>query len=149
MNYKKYCFIPEKTKKIGIFNTGNLSLKNYEAANDELFLSDTKADIEFLVTLEQKDKAIIFYIDGDNNVPGMSDENYFRYKILNTIKVLFSENEIMGFNLVIGDDSYFTFTIIFDPDGNPIRRNNLKDENRKKTLISHTYTYNFYKKYKK
>ena len=68
---------------------------------------------------------------------------------LNTIKVLFSENEILGFNLIIGDNSHFTFTVVYDPDGNPISGKQLKDENRKKTLISHTYTYNFYKKYKK
>lgn len=149
MNYKKYCFIPEKTKIIGVFNSNNPSLKNYEAVNDIVFLRDTAPDIEFSISLDEKDKAIIFYVDGDNNITGMSDEDYFRYKTLNAIKVLFSENEIMGFNLTIGENSHFSFTVVYDPDGNPISRNKLKDENKKKTLISHTYTYGFYKKYEK
>lgn len=149
MNYKKYCFVPENVKKIGVFNSNNPSLDNYFSNDDTLFLQNTKPDIEFDAFLDKQDRAILFYIDGDNNVPGMTDEQYFRYKLLNTIKVLFSENEIIGFNLKLDSNSSFVFTIIYDCDGNPVKNIELKDKNKKKTLISHTYTYNFYQKYKK
>lgn len=149
MEHKKYCFVPEKNKKISVFNAKNTSLGNYGNNNLTDFLNNVKSDISFNISLDSKDKAILFYIDGDNNVPGMLDYDYFHYKILNTLKILFSENEIIGFNLILNDESYFEFSIIYDTEGYPIKRKELERENDKKTLVAHTYRYNFYVKYKK
>lgn len=148
MSYKKYCFIPEQVKVIDVFNSLNPALDAYCKSSENLrFLDHVQGDVQFKICLEQSDKAKTFYIDGDNNVSGMSDYDYFRYKSLTAIKSLYSGNEIMSFNLYCDDTPRLEFTVVYDAEGMPVSKAALSKENQYKTLVAHTYTFNFYKRY--
>jgi hypothetical protein len=147
MSEKKYCFVPRHEKFISVFNSNNESLKHFSNEWENDFLSATQADLFFKHCIDIEDKVKLFFVNGQNtNI--IDDYDYFRYKTLTAIKALFSQSEIVDYKLVM-EESYFTFTIIFDSDGNPCSKQKLGDLNKTKTIVAHTYVYDFYEKYKR
>jgi hypothetical protein len=142
MTEKRYCFIPETTKTISVFNTHNESLKNYVDFNS------CKADVSFKYIIDEFDKIKLFYIDGKENINASDDFSYLNSKIKDSIRAIFGISELAEFTLILEDENpRVEFTIFYDIDGNQCSRYKLSELNLDRTILSHSYTYNIYKRY--
>jgi hypothetical protein len=142
MTEKRYVFIPETSKYIRVFNTKNESLASYSNLND------TKPDVMFKYCIDEFDKIKLFYIDGKSEEGAVDDFTYINAKVKDTIRGIFSINELAEFNLILEDDNpRVEFTIFYDISGNFCSKYKLEEYNSNRTILAHTYIYNIYKRY--
>lgn len=142
MTEKRYCFVPETTKIVDIFNTNNQSIKNY------VEFKDCKPDVSFKYNIDGFDKIKLFYIDGKETEYSTDDISYLNAKIKDSIRSIFSVHELAEFKLILEDENpRVEFTIFYDINGSECSKYKLGDLNQIKTILAHTYTYNAYKRY--
>lgn len=140
MSLKKYCFVAEKSKNVNVY-----SISTITSFND---LLNVNPNVSFKHLIDEYSKISLFYI-GSKNIPNsIEDRNYFLEKTTTIIKSIFKVSELLNFKLITeGDSPRIEFSIIFDSEGNFVPRNDIKKVNEKRPILTHSYTYNFYKLY--
>lgn len=142
MTEKRYCFVPETTKVVSVFNTHNETLKNYAE------FINCKPDVSFKISIDEFDKIKLFYVNGKENAYSTDDKDYLNIKVKNAIRAIFGVRELAEFNLILDDENpRAEFTIFYDIDGNECSKYNLGELNLTRTILAHTYVYNVYKRY--
>lgn len=142
MTEKRYCFVPETTKIVGVFNTKNETLKNYAE------FINCKPDVSFKYSIDNFDRIRLFYVNGKENAYSSDDFSYLNNKVKDSIRSIFSVKELAEFNLILEDENpRVEFTIFYDADGNECSRYKLGEINGTRTVLSHSYIYNIYKRY--
>ena len=146
MSSKKYCFIPETYKKISIYNPGTINTsKNSLTASELIGITPSTT---FKYCIDDYDKIRLFYLDGKRVPNTIEDEYYFIEKTVTAIKSIFKGvTELIGYKLVMDDNPRIEFSIFFDVDGNFVPLSKMIAENKSKTIVGHSYTYNFFKRY--
>ena len=142
MSEKRYCFIPEEHKDIKVYNAG--LIHNFKGSEEIKNITPT---VNFRHCIDIRDKAKLFYIDTQNTVGSSDDSNYFKYKTMNALKAIYNVTELHNYKLILDEDARIEFTIFYDKDGNWIPLSKLYEKNKYNTVIGHTYTYMFYKRY--
>ena len=61
MTEKRYCFVPETTKVVSVFNTHNETLKIYAE------FINCNPDVSFKISIDEFDKIKLFYVNGKEN----------------------------------------------------------------------------------
>lgn len=146
MSTKKYCFVPETYKKISVYNPGTINTSKNSLTTLELL--ETSPSVSFKYCIDDYDKVRLFYLDGKQAPDTIEDEYYFTEKTIAAIKAIFKGvSELIGYKLIMDDNPRLEFTVFLDVHGNFIPLQRMVLENKSKTIIGHTYTYNFFKRY--
>lgn len=141
MPIKKYCFIPETHKQIQVYNPGTITdIKALETINP---------NVKFTYCIDEFDKIKLFYVGAKRENASETDEEYIRYKTLQSIKAIFNVPELYDYKLILDDTPRVEFTVWYDTAGNHIPLLKLVEKNKHNTILSHRYTYNFYSQYEK
>lgn len=141
MSTKKYCFVPETYKHIAVYNPGTIT--------DLKTIDNINPNVKFTYCIDELDKIKLFYVSAKNKECSIDNLDYIRYKTIQAIKSIFKVTELDNYKLYSEDESRIEFTLWYDADGNNFIKDKLPEANKFKTIISHTYIYNFYKRYQK
>lgn len=139
MSTKKYCFVPEPSKNISVYNAQTIT--------DLKTIDNVNPNVKFRYCIDDYDKIKMFYIGPKSQSDGYEEEEYFRYKTLQSIKSIFKVDEIVDYEIFLDDDARIEFSIWYDVNGNHVHSLNLVEKNKSNTLLKHQYRYNFYKRY--
>lgn len=135
---KQYCFIPEPYKIVSVYNPKSIT--------DFTAINNTDPSCSFKYYIDSIDPAKIFYLDGKQSSSSENLLEYFKYKIILSIKSIFKVTELSNFELFLDDFPRAEFTLYFDMNGNEIKLSHLVETNKNNTVVAHHYIYNFYKK---
>lgn len=139
MSEKKYCCVPESYKDLIIYDAGTITnLENF---------SEIKPSSSFKYCIDDYDKVKIFFFDRQSAEGSTDDENYLKYKIMQSVKSIFKVSEIYNFQLFLDSEARAVFTVFYDINGNHIHTNNIVEKNRLQTVVGHRYTFILYKRY--
>lgn len=139
MSEKRYCFIPETYKVVDVYNTGTIF--------DVNALNTISSAIKFKYCNDEYERAKMFFIEGRSSEHSEDDEEYFKYKTLQSIKALFRITDVFDYKIVMDENARIEFTIFYDPDGVHIPTALVVEKNKRNTILAHRYTYIFYKRY--
>lgn len=143
MTEKKFCFMPDETKMVRVFNVNNESLKNYTN------IKSTSPDVIFNYCIDNNDKISYFFLNGKEDENALNDENYLKIESLNVIKNLFNTSEIADFDIFLDDNPRIEFTVLYDTNGFLCKKSNLEEWNSRKTIIAYSYILTIYKIFNK
>lgn len=142
MTEKRYVFIPEPIKFISVYNTNNISLKNYVNFNE------TRPDTAFKISIDEFDKIKLFYINGKSEQGSTDDFAYLNNKAKDSIKSIFNVADLAEFKLILDEENpRVEFTLFYDIHGLACNKHKLEEYNKDRTILAHTYIYNIYKRY--
>lgn len=139
MSTRKYCFIPEASKKIKVYNPGTIT--------DLKTIANVNPNVEFTYCIDEYDKIKMFYVGAKREEDTTDNIDYMIYKTKQAIKSIFNVSELEEYELFTSENPRVEFTIWYDVNGTHIPTVKLVEKNKYNTLLSHHYTYNFYKRY--